>query len=431
MLEIRVARLPASVLLRRAALAYLIVWVLSPPLAFGMIWRALAIVAAFAWLMFDIRWARSVLLRPNLPIIGVIAFVIYTLIIETSVPDSASVDRHIQLGVMLFFLLIGESLSRGRDGDARFCFWLVLLVLPIWMTTTLMGIEYIAADVARTISRSSDEARMLAGQGIGGYGFVYTVLLCLPFLAHFTMDSRARQCLVEGSLLRKRLARLLVALNFALACALLLKAGYSIALLLAGLSIALVVLVRSRRGLPFAISIVASGLLVLMTAIALPPALRGLESMAKGTEYEAKIRDLQESMVDGRSTGSVETRAERYERSLRLFLEHPLVGTLMFDDVGKHSAILDRFAQYGVVVGALFFFLIAYYPLRMLRDTRVPIGLGLSFAFVAIMFPMVNNVFMSWGLILYVFSRGALSVLGIQLTRQRSWGEAASELARA
>ncbi len=272
---------------------------------------------------------------------------------------------------------------------------------------------------------------MLAGQGIGGYGFVYTVLLCLPFLAHFTMDSRARQCLVEGSLLRKRLARLLVALNFALACVLLLKAGYSIALLLAGLSVALVVLVRSRRGLPFAISIVASGLLVLMTAIALPPALRGLESMAKGTEYEAKIRDFQESMADGRSTGTVETRAERYERSLRLFLEHPLVGTLMFDDVGKHSAILDRFAQYGVVVGALFFFLIAYCPLRMLRDTRVPIGLGLSFAFVAIMFPMVNNVFMSWGLILYVFSRGALSVLGIPLEWRRSRRDATSEYAHA
>ncbi len=153
--------------------------------------------------------------------------------------------------------------------------------------------------------------------------------------------------------------------------------------------------------------------------------------MAKGTEYEAKIRDFQESMVDGRSTGSVEARAERYERSLRLFLEHPLVGTLMFDDVGKHSAILDRFAQYGVVVGALFFFLIAYYPLRMLRNTRVPIGLGLSFAFVAIMFPMVNNVFMSWGLILYVFSRGALSVLGIPLEWRRSRRDATSEYAHA
>ena len=44
MLKLRIPRLPQAVLLRRAALAYLIVWVLSPPLAYGTTWRVLAVL---------------------------------------------------------------------------------------------------------------------------------------------------------------------------------------------------------------------------------------------------------------------------------------------------------------------------------------------------------------------------------------------------
>lgn len=417
--------------LRRVALGYLIAWVLSPPLAYGASWRVLAILSMLLWFALELRSSRSILTRPNFVILAALTFSSYALAIEWLVPDMSDVNRQFPIWIMFFFLIVGESLSRGRDDDARFCFWLVLLLLPVWMTTTLWGIDNIAADVARTLSRSSDEAEMLARRGIGGYGFIYTVLLCLPFLAYFTMHARARQSLASGSGLRPRLLRLLVVLNFALACTLLFRAGYSIALLLAGLAVALVILVRSRRGLPFAISIATSGLVVFIMSIALPPSLEYLESTARGTEYAAKIRDLSDSLAGGQSTGTVEDRTERYSRSLALFLEHPLIGTLAFDDVGKHSAILDRFAQYGIVIGALFFFLIAYYPLRVLRQSCVPIGLGLSFAVVAIMFPMLNNVFMSWGLILYVFSRGALSVLGIPLEWRRSRRDATSEYAHA
>ena len=44
----------------------------------------------------------------------------------------------------------------------------------------------------------------------------------------------------------------------------------------------------------------------------------------------------------------------------------------------------------------------------------------MAFLVVALVFPLLNNVFMSWGLILYVFSRGALAVMGLPLQRPRS-----------
>jgi hypothetical protein len=160
-----------------------------------------------------------------------------------------------------------------------------------------------------------------------------------------------------------------------------------------------------------AISVCLVGLLVLSSVVAVKPVLGLLQDVAVGTEYDAKLRDIRDSLEGGRNIGAVDARAERYTRSFKLFLENPVIGTLTFDDVGKHSAVLDRFAQYGFGIGLLFLALLAYMPIRMIRSSSVPIGLTIAFLVVAVGFPMLNNVFMSWGLILYVFSRGAVSVM--------------------
>ena len=417
MLKLRWPRLSRAQLLRRAALAYLIVWVLSPPLGYGAIWRVLAVLAMLLWLALEALATRGVLLRPSWWVLGAVVFVLYTAFIEWLVPDSSAVNRQFSIWIMLFFLLVGESFRRGRDDDARFCFWLILLVLPIWMFTTLRGLETIGADVSRAISRTSDEAKQLTEEGIGGFGFVYTVLLFVPFLAHLTLWARGRLVGLTGKW-QTRLGYGLIAANCLLALALLLRAGYSIALLLTAFALAFVFLIRSRRLLPFAMSLCLSGLLVLVGGLALGPIFDILQGVASGTEYSTKVRDVQASLEGGQSTGTLAMRVDRYQRSARLFMENPVLGTLTFNDVGKHSAILDRFAQYGFAFGLLFLLLITYIPLAMLRDRRVPIGLALAFLTIAITHPMTNNVFMSWGLVLYVFSYGTLAVMGIPLERR-------------
>lgn len=422
--HLRIPRLPAATALRRLALAYLIVWVLSPPLAFSSWARILALAAMVTWLLLELAAPRSVLLKPSWPVLGTVVFLGYTAFVEWLVPDAGEISRHFQIWIMFFFLLVGESLGRGRDGDARLCFWLVLLVLPIWSIATLRGIETIAVDVARTISRSSDEARTLAGQGVGGYGFAYTVLLCLPFLAWFATRPRSAAATMGARGWRRRGVMTLLMLNFLLGYLLLLRAGYTIGLVLAAIALCLVLLVRARGGLRLAISLVLSATLVVLAAFALRPALDGLQEVATGTEYSAKVRDVRRSLDEDQSTGTVGDRAERYQRSTRLALQNPVMGTLTFDHVGKHSAALDRYAQYGFVIGTLFLLLLVYLPWRFVRDRRVPFGPALAFLAVALAFPLLNNVFMSWGLILYVFSRGALAVMGIPLQRERRLGHA-------
>ena len=414
MLRLQIPRISSAVFLRRASLAYLIVWVLSPPLAFGAIWRVFAVIAMMLWLALDTLSQRSVLLKPNWPVLGTAMYVVYSVFIEWLIPDKAAINQQFPIWIMLFFLLVGESHRRGSSSDAQFCFWVVLLVLPLWSFATLWGINNISADVSRTMSRASEEARELAAQGIGGYGYIYTVVLCVPFLAELALRGRKEWNLGQTKWLR-RLARLLIWGNFLLASLLVLRAGYTIALVLSAFAILSVALIRSRRTLPFAISICFVGVLVVLAGVALKPSLRAIEGVTVGTEYASKVRDIRTLLEEDQSTGTVEGRAERYARSIRLFLENPVIGTLKFDDVGKHSAILDRFAQYGILFGLVFLALLVHVPIRVMRSSGAPVGLALAFLIVAVGFPMLNTVFMSWGLILFVFSRGALTVMGVSM----------------
>lgn len=416
MLKLRIPRLTAAAMMRRAALAYLIVWVLSPPLAAGSIWRVFAVMAMLLWLALDTLSPRSVVLRPNWPVLGTMVFGMYTAFIEFLVPDAATINLQFPIWIMLFFLFVGESQRRANGNDSQFCFWVVMLILPIWSFATLRGLSTISGDVARTMSRASEETEKLAAQGIGGYGYIYTVVLCVPFLAQLALRNRNEWWIGRRKWTR-RLGRTLIWINFLLASLLVLRAGYTIALILSAFSILSVVMIRSRRTLPFAISVVFVCSLVVLAGIALKPALRGMEGMVVGTEYASKVRDLRALLEEDQSTGSVEGRAERYGRSIRVFVENPVIGSLSFDDVGKHSAIMDRFAQYGIGFGLLFMALLVHLPIRVMRSSGAPVGLALGFLIVAIGFPMLNTVFMSWGLILYVFSRGAMTLMGVSMDR--------------
>lgn len=412
--NLRIPRYPISLLLRRGALAYLIVWQLSPPLAYGNIWRALALLAMLLWLALDTLAPRSVLRRPSWPVLGCALFLLYTSLVEWLIPDSTPISAQFQVWIMFFFLLVGESHQRGRGDEARFCFWVMLLVLPIWTTTTLLGLTTIDSQVSRVISRSSVASRELVEQGIGGFWYVYAVVLCVPFLAQLALR-RSMPVWSSEPRWKRRAKRLLILGNLILAVLLVLQAQYAIALLLSLLAIACVLLVRSRHPQLFAISILLVCLLGVTAVVSINPVLNYLEGVAAGTTYSTKVRDVRLSLNEEQSTGTVTNRAVRYAKSLRTFSENPVTGSLTRDQIGKHSAIIDRFAQFGFVVGFMFLALMAYLPLRYLRWRQVPIGLAMAFIVVAVGFPMLNSVIMVWGLILFVFSRGALSVMGIPL----------------
>lgn len=409
-------RLPG--VLRQACLAYIVAWTISPPLAFGYGWRIIALACAGVWILLELGRHRNIFRYPTLPVIVAIVYVAYTLAIEMLVPDAGELSRHYQVWIMLFYLLVFESERRHGGDTYRPLFWLALVLLPVWMWSTINAFGTIDADVARIITRSSQESEELTAQGIGGFGLVYSVVVAIPILAGFVLrPGRLEWNRLPGGRWRKRLAWLLIVVNLVLAVWMVLNAGYSFALLLMVGSLLLVFLVHGRGLVPVIRGLVFASLFTVLVVLAMGPFVGFMSDLARGTEYQQKFADVRASFQGDSSVGTVEVRMERYERSLGLFLKNPVLGVLKFDDLGKHSAYLDRFAQYGFAFGAMFVYLMLYLPLRVARSHFADSGVSFSVLFVAMIFPLINNVFAAFGFMIFIFYPAAMALTSADVAR--------------
>jgi hypothetical protein len=409
-------RLPRA--LRQVCLAYIVAWTISPPLAFGDAWRVLALCCAAVWVLLEFGRHRNIFRYPTLPVVVAVLYVTYTLAIEALVPDMGTLSRHYQVWIMFFFLLVFESERRHGGGAYKPLFWLSLMLLPFWMWSTINAYGTVDADVSRIITRSSVEAEELTAQGIGGFGLVYSVVMAIPILAGFVLrPGRLDWRRLPGGRWRKRFAWVLMLVNLLLAIWMVLNAGYSFALLLMTGSLLLVFLVNRRGLVPVIRGLFFATIATVVILLAFGPFVGTLSNLARGTEYQQKLVDLQESFQSESAVGTVGLRMERYERSLKLFYQNPVLGVLKIDDVGKHSAYLDRFAQYGFFFGAMFVYLILYLPLRIVRKKAADPGISFSVLFVAAAFPLINNVFAAFGFMIFIFYPAALALTSADIAR--------------
>ncbi|GAA5219846.1 hypothetical protein GCM10025777_04760 [Membranihabitans marinus] len=112
-----------------------------------------------------------------------------------------------------------------------------------------------------------------------------------------------------------------------------------------------------------------------------------------GTNYYAKIRDINVSLQSSEVSGTLADRVERYLRSIEYFSHNPIFGTLSKADLGKHSMILDHFAQFGVGGGILFLTIIFWQVLQYYRyEKKGKLSLAIGIA-ILLIFGLNNAVF--------------------------------------
>ena len=136
--------------------------------------------------------------------------------------------------------------------------------------------------------------------------------------------------------------------------------------------------------------------------MALVPLLEALRPLAQGTSYDRKLMDVIETLRSEQSQGTLDDRITRYQRSLDLFLQNPIFGVISNRDIGKHSAYLDTYGRYGLLVGSAFVYLLTYLPVRMMRGMRDNFGLAFSVFCIMVILPLVNDVFSSLGVMLFI-----------------------------
>jgi hypothetical protein len=274
-------------------------------------------------------------------------------------------------------------------------------VVPVWLFITLTTYS-VLHNASRLIVRNSDEALELQSSGVGGYGLVYSVFVAVPVICY----------LLKARVGLTRIQKILLVLTLVLAVVVVFMAGYAIAVILMTLGLATALLVDRFESK--SVTRLAALVLVFvpLAILFLPPMVSWITDASKGTMYERKVEDVMASLSTEQDVGTVAGRTDRYNRSIDLFVENPVQGVLSFRDIGKHSAILDRLARFGVFFGFMFLYCATFLPLRYMRRPKsLGFGMALSVAIVAIPFCFLNNVFPGFGYMLFLFFPIAMSYI--------------------
>ena len=273
-------------------------------------------------------------------------FIIYQLLLFTNKSSGIVMWGY---SALLFFmpLALGYFLFYEQGVFLREkAFKAVRFSIVITVITTIIGCirNPMAARILATIETSQDERNISFGwQNIGGYGFVYTVVLLYPLLIYAYKQNRLKWFFFYP----------LAVSTFALV----ILSEYATALLLLIISSMFIFISKklSLRGM-----IVFGAFAVVFILLFQGVINNLLRSLADIVDSEI----LSERLITlaGGKTALEKSDNERiwlYRYSFNTFLSSPLFGTMFgkYGRIGGHSSILDTLAKYGLVGLAVLYFM--------------------------------------------------------------------------
>ena len=352
-----------------------------PFFAFNSIAR---ILAAISIIIIIIKYFK--LINKNILFLTLF-FTIYTLIVNTIASDSDFLLRHLQLYIFLILIIISSIILKFNTLKKQQLLMIILSFNIIALTGTYFGL-LVDSHAARSLAKSGDGAVALTESGVGGYGIVYMNAVIYPILLFIIKTTKDKWI------------KFLVWINLVLAIMVILKANYLIAIILSIFQFFYLYFFYKK--------IINKVLLILIFTIGSFFVFNNINIIEKlsyplveGTSLRYKHKDIFDKLK-GKSSeiSTINDRSERYERSLRHYFFNPLIGTLSFDNLGKHSNILDIFAQFGIFIGIAFVFLLRQLPLNI--NKKIPSKYRyyfVCFFWATIILGLFNNYAMQNGII--------------------------------
>ncbi|TXK77880.1 hypothetical protein [Mesonia sp. K4-1] len=340
-----------NTLKQNLAIFLISIWLLIPYFAYNNYARLLAFLAFSFFLFKNEKRINKKLL------FGILLYIIYTFTINALFSANSYMLRHLQLYILFGCILIAYIITKQEDAIKNKIKYIILSLNLIALLSSL----YVLKDnmgAARLLAKSTDEAVELSNKGLGGYGLIYANVLMLPLFFYYRKrtNNLYKQVLIY--------ANILFSITF------ILLADYLIAIILIIFQLLTFLFIKAS----YADRIIIIGIL-LVTLLLFYNNLNYFDKLTYSWVEFSSLRYKQEDIfnmfrgVDG-NNNTIDGRTGRYFRSLNLLASNPITGTFSFDEIGKHSNIIDQFAQYGIIFGFLMLRIIFMLPQNLLRTTN-------------------------------------------------------------
>ena len=371
-------------------LMYAATWLMSPFLARGNGWRMLMVGSTGVFTVQSFTDNRSETQRQR-HLLYVFLLIAYIILLTFLTGDAY--QSRVGTVIILCTTILAHSINdvEWKESYLKIGLEYILGLCIVSNVITLRQLM-LTPNICRLFAKNVDVAALgiHVMWGTGGYGFVYTVLLLLPFAINLSLYEK------HDNILRW-MAIVFVASGFLL----IIKAAYFLALLLGGA----VILLYWGFSIPGGLKTDKLILFVLLfivlftffdyiadIAVRLIPIRSIQEKILSMQELLNGTEDIQES--------EFMTRSERYVRAFTNTLLSPLFGWFTYSRTGNHSHLMDFSSQYGLPL------LYGYIQLmtRHLRKIKIrdnaPI---LTFLCVFGMLCLLNTVAFAWGGVLCIF----------------------------
>ena len=366
--------------IQKAAVLYLIIWTISPPLEIDMIYRLLALGAAGIWFIVALR-RRLVVEKVHIYAIVYMFLVILIAYLEKGSFDAILRQIAIYILVICFFIHCFYKENGWHELSGIVPIVLILLLIYNWRTAEILLED---PTIARKLVRADESVYEYLRQGIGGYSLVYPQVCIFPAIIAWILRAYRNNKIYFG-------IGCIWLYTYILCIS---RAGFSIAIFASIVGVIMLFFYRGRY-IWTAFAIAAVIFMAVMGAILYVDSFREyLLQTFDGTAVAKKIEDLVATSETGVAEGSIYERMEAYQGSIDVILEYPLVGGLWMRSGGGHSAIMDQFAKYGIWGGIIYTMMLFAVPNEYKRRFHHPRVWAISNAvMVAILFVALLDSF--------------------------------------
>ncbi len=369
------------------SLFYLIVWCISPPLSYGTIFRLAALGIIGGVILYDLLTRHGKMTRRHFYLLTCIAYIVFLTFLTGD-----GIGNRVGTLIMLATALSMESIVECFKIDLNKWKWLVpasFILCILWNLCTLREIA-ITPNIMRVLAKNSESAPSYAMRGVGGYGYMYTVLLLIPMGINYMMN--------KGSHWFKRA----IAVTFVVSTYMLaLQSQYFMAILIAILMPLLYLVYKLEKVRTRTVLILFLLVLFFVAYMNADRILMFLLGMVDKTSAVAeKIQELY-NVLQGEKLADTEfsTRLTRYGNALNYAITHPILGGFSYKITGNHSFILDIFAQYGFIAGGFILFQGFLKPFTTIREgAKVKDTMFVCFIIIA----LLNVIPFAMGCVLYI-----------------------------